>query len=141
LVDTDLGIVQQRQTGGNHLGEVVRRNVGGHPHRDPRRAVDQQIGDPGRQHLRNLLGFVIIGHEIDGVLAQVGEQCMSDLRHADFGVAHRRRSVTVDGTKIALPVDQGVAQRKRLRHAHYGVIDRGVSVGMVFTDHIPDHPR
>jgi hypothetical protein len=38
------GVAQQVQAGVDHLVEVVRRDVGGHAHRDAGRAVDQQVG-------------------------------------------------------------------------------------------------
>jgi hypothetical protein len=61
-----------------------------------------------------------------------------DARHAHLGVAHRRRRVAVHRAEVALPVDQHVAHRERLRHAHDGVVDRGVAVGVVLTDDVAD---
>jgi hypothetical protein len=43
-LDLDLGIIDVGETGVHHLGEVVRRDVGRHPDRDPRGPVDQQVG-------------------------------------------------------------------------------------------------
>ena len=62
------------------------------------------------------------------------------LVHADFGVSHGRSGVTVDRTKVALPVDQRIAHaRNRLGHPDDGFIDRGVAVGVVLTNHVTDH--
>jgi hypothetical protein len=61
-----------------------------------------------------------------------------DARHAHLGVAHRRRRVAVHRAEVALPVHQHVAHRERLRHAHDGVVDRGVAVRVVLTDDVAD---
>ena len=65
----------------------------------------------------------------------------ASLRHAHFGVAHRRRRIAVDRAEIALAVDQQVAHRERLRHAHDRVVDRGIAVRVILADHVADHAR
>ncbi len=137
--DIDLRVVDQRQTGVGHLGQVVRRNIGGHAHRDAGRAVDQQVGQACRQDLGLTLRLIVVGDEIDRFLVDVGQQLMGDLGHAHFGVTHGRGGVAVDGTEVALAVDQHVAQGEGLGHAHDGVVDRGIAVRVVFTDDVTDH--
>ena len=66
---------------------------------------------------------------------------MRDLRHAYLGVTHRRRGIAIDRTEIALAVDQHVTHRERLRHAHDGVIHRGIAMWVIFTDYVTDHAR
>ena len=98
------------QAGVNDFVEVVRRDVGGHAHRDARRAVDQQVGPPRRHHRRLFFGAVVVGREVDRLLVDIGQHLVGDLGQPDFGVAHRRRAVAVDRTEVALAVDQHVAQ-------------------------------
>ncbi len=141
LLDIQIRILQQREAGIHHLVQIVRRDVGRHAHRDTGRAVDQQVGEARREHQRLVLGAVVVRPEIDRFLVQVGQQFVGDPRHADFGVTHRRRVVAVHRTEVALAVHQRVAQRKVLRHAHDGVVHRGVAVRMVFTDHVADDTR
>ena len=117
------------------------RNVGGHTHGDARRSVDQQIGDPGRQHRWYLLGAVVVVDEIDRFLVEISEQGVGDFRHANFGIAHGGGRVAVDRSKVALPVYEGVPQREVLRHSHDRVVHRRVAVRVVLTDHIADHAR
>ena len=124
LIHIDVRVLQGRQTTRDHLTQVVGRNVGGHTHGDARRSVDQQIGDPGRQHRRYLLGAIVVVDEIDRFLVEISEQGMRNFRHANFGVAHGGSRVAVDRSKVALPVYQGVAQREILSHSHDGVIHR-----------------
>ena len=139
LIHIDVRVLQGRQTTRDHLTQVVGRNVGGHTHGDARRSVDQQIGDPGRQHRRYLLGAIVVVDEIDRFLVEISEQGMRNFRHANFGVAHGGSRVAVDRSKVALPVYQGVAQREILSHSHDGVIHRRITVRVILTNYIADH--
>ena len=114
----------------------MRRDVGRHAHGDAGRTVDQQVGHPGRKHRRLPLRLVIVGNEIDRLLVDVRQQFMRDARHAHLGIAHGRRGIPVDGSEVALPVHQHVAQGEGLRHAHDGVVHRGIPVGVVLADYI-----
>ena len=136
-----LGPLDQRQAGVDDLAQVVRGDVGGHPDGDPGRAVDQQVGDARRQDRGLGLRAVVVGDEIDRLLIEIGQQFVGDARHAHLGVAHGRRGIAVHRAEIALPIDEHVAQRKGLRHAHDGVVDGHVAVGVVFTDDVADHAR
>ena len=134
-------IVDQRQQRVGDLGQVVRRNVGRHADRDAGGAVDQQVRNARRQHRRLVLGLVVVGDEVDRFLVDVGQQLVRELRHAHFGVAHRRRRIAVHRAEVALAVHQQVAHRERLRHAHDGVVDRHVAVRVVLADDVADHAR
>ncbi len=141
LLDIEIRVLQQRNAGIHHFAQVVRRDVGRHAHRDTGGAVHQQVGEARREHQRLVLGAVVVGPEIDRLLVQIGEQLVRDPGHADLGITHRRRIVSVHRTKVALPVHQRIAQRKILRHAHDGVVHRGIAVRVVFTDHVADDTR
>jgi hypothetical protein len=107
----------------------------------PAAAVDQQVGQPAGQHQRLLLAAVVVGAEVDGLLVDVGQHLVGDLRQADFGVPHGRGVVAVDRAEVALAVHQHVAQTEVLRHAHDGVVHRGVAVRVVLADHVADDAR
>ena len=126
------------QAGIDGFVEVVRRNIGRHADGNAAGAVDQQIGQARWHDQRFLLAAIVVGAEIDGFLVQIGQQLVGDFGQADFGVAHGGGVVAIDGAEVALAIDQHVAQRKILRHAHDGVINSGVAVRMVFTDHVAD---
>jgi len=51
--------------------------------------------------------------------------------HAALGITHGGGRIAVHGAKVALPIDQRIAQREGLRHADQRVIDGRVAVGMV----------
>ncbi len=123
------------------LRHVVRRNAGRHADRDALRTVGQQVGKGGGEHQR-LLVLAIVGRaEIDGILVDPGQHQGGGIGELGLGVAHRRRAIAVDVAEIALAVDQPVALRELLRHAHHGVIDRLVAVGMVLAHDVADHAR
>ncbi len=117
----------------------MRRNVGRHAHGDAARAVDQQVGNTGRHDRRDHFGAVVVRHPVDGLFVQVGQQLVSQLGHAHFGVSHSRRVVTVDRTEVALAVYQQVAQREWLSHTNDGVVHSGVAVRVILTDHVTNH--
>jgi hypothetical protein len=141
FLDAGVRFGQQLEAGVDYLVHVVRRDVGGHADRNPGGAVDQQVGNLGRQHQRFEFGAVVVGAEIHRFLVEVGQQFMGDLGHANFGVTHRGGVVAVHRAEVALAVHQRITQRKILRHAHDGVVHGGVAVGVIFTDHVADDTR
>ncbi len=118
----------------------MRRDIGRHTDGDSRAAVDQQVGQPGRQHHRLLQAGVKVGHKVNRILVNIKQHLLRDGRQTCLGIAHRRRRVVVHTAEVALAVNQHVAHGEVLRHAHHGVVDRGVTVGVVFTQHLTDHP-
>ena len=141
LVDRRLGRAQQVQAGVDDFVQVVRRDVGRHAHRNAGRAIDQQVGQPRRQHRGLFLRAVVVGREVDGFLVDVGQHLVGDLRQADFGVPHGCSVVAIDTAEVALAIDQHVAQGKVLRHAHDGVVHRRVAVRVVLADDVANDAR
>ena len=88
-----------------------------------------------------MFGPVVVLCKIDGFFFEVCQQRVRQLRHANFGVAHRRGRIAIYRAKIALSVDQWVAQRKRLRHTNDGVVDRRVTMRVIFTDNVTHDTR
>ena len=64
----------------------MRRDVGRHPHRDPRRAVDQQVREARRQDRRLLGRFVVVGGEVDRVRVDVTQQLRRQPGESRLGV-------------------------------------------------------
>ena len=141
LLDRDLGIVDVGDAGVDHLAQVVGRDVGGHADRDPAGAVDQEVGKAGRQHHWLAVVLVVVGPKVDRVLVDVLDQGVRRTVEPRLGVAHGRRPVTVHGAEVALAVDQRQAHRKRLRHAHHGVVNGRIPVRVVLAHHLADDAR
>ena len=139
-IDADGRVVEQRQDARHDFVEIVRRNVGRHAHRNAGTAVDQQVRYPGGQDLGHGQRVVVIWNERYGFLVEVGEQRGGEAVHAHFGVAHGRGRVAVDRPEVALAVDQEVAHREVLRHAHQGIVDGQVAMRVVLAHDIADDP-
>ena len=78
------------------LGEIVRRDVCRHSHRNSVRTVDQQVRNACRKNRGLNGGFVVVRNEIDRLLVDVGEYFAGDLSQAALGVTHRRRRIAID---------------------------------------------
>ena len=140
-LDRNLRVVDERHTGIHDFGQVMRRDIGRHPHGDTRRTIHQEVRDLGRQYGRLGLGLVIVGDEVDGVLVDVRQHLVCNAGHADLGVTHGSGRVAIHRSEVALPVNQHVAHGERLRHAHDRVVHGGVAMRVVFTNHITDDTR
>ncbi len=138
--DAHLGLVEQGDAGLQGLGQVVGGDAGGEADGDPLGRVADG-GDAGREVLRlHHLGVLLVGGlEGDGLFLDVPQQELAQGREAHLGVAVGGSGVLVDGAEVALAVDQGVAHGELLGHAHGGVVDGGVAVGVVVTQHPAHH--
>ena len=134
-------IGNKRQSRIQDFGWIMRRDIGRHANRNAARAIDQQIGEGRRQNARFIHAFIVIRLEIHRVFVNAGQQRTRSRRQARFGVAHRRRRIAINRTKIPLPINQRQAHGKGLRHAHQRIIDRSIAMRMVFTHHIANHAR
>ena len=115
------------------------RDAGGHAHRDASTAVQQQKRQLCRQDRRFLLGPIEVGSEIDRVVADLIEQClMSDRCQSRFGVTHCGRWVIVHGTEVAMAIQQRMAAGKGLDLSDQRVVDRLITVRVIFTENVPD---
>ena len=141
VVDRGLRIVQHAEAGVDDLGQIVRRDVRGHADGDAGRAVDQQVREAAGQHARLLARLVKVRVPVDRVLLEVAEHLVGDLRQSGLRVTVGRRGVAVDGAEVAVAVDEHIAHGKILRQTHERVIDRGVAVRVIPTQHVADAGR
>ena len=135
-----LGMADKLDGRVDDLAQVVRRNICRHADRNAVRAVDQQMRRRRRQILGLFRGVVVVRPKIDRAHVDVFEQRLAVGSQTRFGVAHRRRRVAVDRAEVALAVHQRIAHGKILRHAHEGVVDRRIPVGVELAHHLTDNP-
>ncbi len=138
LVELRFGMADQKDGGVDDFAQVVRRNVGRHADRDAGRSVDQKVGNARGKNFGLEFAFVVVGAEIDGFLVDVFEQRGGDAGEAGFGVPHGRGRIAIDGTEIALAIDQRIAHGEILRHADERIVDRGVAVRVEFAEDFAD---
>ncbi|MNC68189.1 hypothetical protein D3C75_1187570 [compost metagenome] len=55
----------------NHLTQIMRRNIRGHPYGNPGHPVNQKVGETGGQHYRLMLFTVIVGLEVNGLFIDI----------------------------------------------------------------------
>ena len=138
VVERGIGVVEEVAGGRDDLGEVVGSQVGGHAHGDSGGAVDQQVGDGCGEHLGLGLAAVVVGREVDDVLVEgVGHE-QGRRGEPRLGVAVGGRSV-VEAAEVAVAVDERESQRERLGHAHQGVVDGVVAMGVELAHHLAHH--
>ena len=102
LVDRELGVVEQREAASMISVRLCGGMLVAMPTAMPDEPLIEQVGQPRRQHRRLLLLAVVVRHEIDGFLVDVGEQLVGDLFQTAFGVAHTRPALS-PSTEPKLP--------------------------------------
>ena len=114
LLDRKVRIFHQGDQSIDHFPQIVRRDIGRHSDRDTRGTIDQQIWHARRQNRRFFEGVVVVRSEIDGLFLDIRQQLFGETGHADFGVAHRRGRIGIDGAEVSLAIDQRIAHREIL---------------------------
>ncbi len=139
LAERGVGMLDQLDRGVDDLREVVRRDVRRHAHGDAGRAVDQEVRELRRQDPGLEERPVVVRRPVDGLLVDVVAQHLGrEAGQPHLGVAHGRGVVAVDRAEVALAVDERVAQRELLRHAHDRVVDRALAVRVVLAEDVAD---
>ena len=116
-------------------------NLGGQAHGNATGAVEQRERQTRGQLARFLGGAVVVRHKVHRALVDFVEQQAGDFGQPRLGVTHSRRPVAVARAEVALPVNQRVALRKILRHAHQRVVRRLVAMRVETAQHIAHHAR
>ena len=130
-------VIEQVNGPRDRLGEVVRRDVRRHAHRNTRGAVDEQLRESGRQHVRLHELVIVVGDEVHRVLVQTRHQVQRGGRHARLRVTSGSRAI-IQGTEVTVAIDQGDPQIKGLSEAHQGLVNRGIAVRVELTHDLAD---
>src|SRR5439155_4348491 len=88
-----VGMIDHVHRGVDNLGQVVRRDVGGHADGDSRGAVDKQIGELSGENDGLFTGAVIIGPRVHGPLPQLGHEPLGQGRELGLGVPISGRGI------------------------------------------------
>ena len=104
----------------------------------PELPLTSSCGSRAGQHHR-LFGLVVeVGDELDGLFVDVHQHVERGAREARFGVPVRGGRIGRGRAEVAVAVDQRVAQREVLRHAHERVVHRRVAVRVIALEHLAD---
>ena len=124
------GVFDEMQSSVDYFAQVVRRDAGGHAHGNALASVDEQVGKACWQNNWFFGCSVVSGNEVDRVFVDVGQQLHGKWVQARLGVTAGGRA-EVWRTIVAVEVDERVAQRKWLRHAHECVVNGAVTVRVI----------
>ena len=131
-----LRVVQHADGGVDDLPQVVGRDICGHAHGDAGGAVDQQVGEPAGEHSRLLPALVEVGVPVHRVLLNISQHLVGNAGEPGLGVTVGGGRVSVHGAEVAVSVHQTVPHGEVLSQTHHGIVDRGVSVGVVPAQHV-----
>ena len=107
----------------------------------PAQPLASSCGSLAGSTIGSSMRAVVVGPEVDRALVDLVEQLHGQLLQPGLGVAHGRRGVAVERAEVAVALDQRVAEREVLGHAHQGVVGGGVPVRVVLAQHVPDDGR
>ena len=134
-------VANERHAGIGHFAQVVAGNFAGQAHGDAAGAIEQRKGQARGQLARLFGAAVVVGREVHRAFVYFLQQQLRDARQARFGVAHGGCAVAIAAAEVALPVNERVAQRKVLRHAHQRVVRGAVAVRVELAQHVAHHAR
>ena len=129
----------QRYAGISHFTQVVAGDFSGQADRNAAGAIEQRERQARGQLARLFKRAVVVGDEIDRAFVELIKQQAGDAGQACLGVAHGGGTVTITAAKVTLPIHQGVALAKVLRHANHGIVGGAVAVRVVLAQHIAHH--
>ena len=123
------------------FAQIMRRDVRGHAYGYAAGAVHKKVWIAAGQHLGLHERFVEVRHEIDRVFAYVGHHFVRQLGHSGFGISHCGRAVAIHAAKVALAFNEHIAAVEILRKPYHCIVNAGIAVRMVFTEHIAHNTR
>ena len=115
------------------LGEIEGADIAGHTDGDAGIVIHQHRGEGDGQQGRLLHGVIVVIHEIDGILIDIGEELGADFFQLGLGIAGGGVGhITGIGlAEVTLAIHIG--HQKRLvaaRQTHHCFVDGGVAVGV-----------
>ena len=126
-------VLHQRHGGGAQLCQIEGADVAGHAHRNAQRVVGQNGGEGDRQQGRLGGGAVVVGHKVHSLFVDIPEQLLAHAFQLCLGVSGGSAGhiAAVRLAKITLAVHKWHQQAfVAAAHAHHGVVDGGVAVGI-----------
>ena len=141
FLDRRVRIIDEHQRAIDNLTHIMRRDIRSHTNSDTRSTIDQQLRELRRQNRRLLQGLIVVRYKLDRLLINILQHEFSDLRHTDFRITHCCRRISIDRTKVAVTICQHVTHREILRHTDNRIIDRAVTMRMIFTENFTDDTR
>ena len=112
----------------------MRRDAGSHTNGYSICSVYKEVWNTHRKYYRLLLCFIKVRHKVHNVLIKIFQKnLLGQLLKTCLCVSHGCGSVSLNGTKVSMSVNQCTTFLKFLRHDYKSIINRTVTVRMIFT--------
>ena len=113
------------------------RNARGHANGDARTPIEEKEGELCGEDRWFLLRPIEVRCKVDGVITDFFQQSLMGNRgQTRFGVTHRGWRIVINRSEIAMSIQKRMSASKGLNQSYECVVDRLISVGMVFPENI-----
>ena len=128
-----LRVADQRRRRFADLGQIEGADIAGHANRNAGIVIHQHRREGDRQQGRLLHGVIVVIHEVDGILIDIGEELGADLFQLDLGITGGGvgHIAGVGLAEVALAIHKGDQQGLiAAGQAHHGIVDGGIAMGI-----------
>ena len=119
----------------------MRSHIRRHTYSDSHRSITEMIWEFSRKHHRLFERSIKVISPVYRILLQICKHFFCNLGQSRLGIPHRSCSITINRTKVSLPINERISERPWLRHTNHRFINRRITVRMVFSHHISDNSR
>ena len=119
----------------------MRSHICCHTYSNTHRSITEMIWKFCRKHNWFLKRSIKVISPINRILLKICKHFLSNFSQSCLGIPHRSRSITIDRTKVSLPINERISHRPRLSKSYHCLINRRISMWMVFTHYISDNSR
>ena len=114
------------------------RNIRRHTNSDTYRSVYKKVRESCRKHRRLLTAVIKVRYKINDILFDIYKQRIGKACHSRFCITVSSRAVTVDRAEVTLTLNENISHREGLGKSYHCVINCGITVRMVSTEHVTD---
>ena len=118
----------------------MRRNIGGETNRDATGWIDNGRNTSWQiVRLDDFRILLVSWMQRNSITFHIGHEGFSQRRKAHLCIAIGSWGITILTTHVALPFDERVTQGERLGHTYGGIIDGGITMGMIVSQDEANH--
>ena len=125
----------------NNFSKIVWRNVCCDTYGNTRSTIYQKVWKSWRQNWRLHQSVIKVEPPTNSIFFQISQKFHCEWGHSCFSVAHSSGTVTIDRTKVSVTINKWCTKYKILWHTHHCIINRRVTMWVIFTHTIADNSR
>ena len=116
----------------------MRRNIGCHTYGNTGCTVHEQVWITAWKYDRFFLCLIKVWDKINCILVDICNHLHGNLGETCLSVSHRSRAIPIDGTEVSVSIDQWISCIPFLCQLYKCLVDRTVTMWMIFTHCITD---